>query len=99
MSGVTTVLLDVDGTLLDSNDAHASAWRAALRECGVEVEVEEIRRLIGMGGDQLLPRLGLSEAHDPGRAASRRKVEIFRARLLPTLQPFPGTRALLERMA
>jgi beta-phosphoglucomutase-like phosphatase (HAD superfamily) len=50
-----TVLFDVDGTLIDSNTAHARAWTESLREYGVAVDVLQIRPLIGMGGDKLLP--------------------------------------------
>jgi HAD superfamily hydrolase (TIGR01549 family) len=50
-----TVLFDVDGTLIDSNGAHAAAWAQALNEHGIQVSVGEIRPLIGMGGDKLLP--------------------------------------------
>ena len=46
-----TLLFDVDGTLIDSNDAHAESWTQALKEHGVTVEVDQIRRMIGMGGD------------------------------------------------
>jgi beta-phosphoglucomutase-like phosphatase (HAD superfamily) len=45
-----TVLFDVDGTLIDSNDAHASAWAQALTEHGIEGTVSDVRRLIGMAG-------------------------------------------------
>ena len=47
------VLLDVDGTLVDSNDAHAHAWVEALAEHGIVVPFEKVRPLIGMGGDKL----------------------------------------------
>ena len=47
---VEAVLLDIDGTLLDSNDAHAQAWSDALREAGHEIGSETVRPLIGMGG-------------------------------------------------
>ena len=43
-----TLLFDVDGTLIDSNGAHAEAWTTAMREYGVEVNVDQIRRMIGM---------------------------------------------------
>jgi HAD superfamily hydrolase (TIGR01509 family) len=94
----TTVLLDIDGTLLDSNDAHASSWKAALTEANVDVPLARLRSLIGMGGDKLLAEVGLAEDQEPGRTVAERKKEIFRARLLPSLQPFHGTRALLERL-
>jgi len=96
---ITTVVLDIDGTLLDSNDAQASAWKAALAEVGLDVDLARIRKMIGMGGDQLLAELGLSRDADPGRIADQRRKSIFHDRLLPALQPFAGTRALLERMA
>jgi HAD superfamily hydrolase (TIGR01509 family) len=95
----TTVLLDIDGTLLDSNDAHASAWRAALHEVGIDVPLTRVRELIGMGGDQLLAAVGVPEDSPQGKNATARKKEIFLHRLLPSLAPFPGTRALLERLA
>lgn len=98
MARPTTVLLDLDGTLLDSNDAHASAWRAALLESGADVPVERIRRLIGMGGDELLGALGVDPGSARGKNAVSRKKEIFLHRLLPSLLPFPGTRAFVERL-
>ena len=52
-----TVLFDVDGTLIDSNGAHADAWAQAFTEHGFVVEAGDLRRLIGMGGDKLLPAI------------------------------------------
>jgi HAD superfamily hydrolase (TIGR01509 family) len=94
--GVTTVLFDVDGTLIDSNGAHAESWTQALREHGVDVELNHIRRLIGMGGDKLLPTVAkVDEDSDLGKAIGKRKKSIFDT-LLPELQPTSGARALLE---
>jgi HAD superfamily hydrolase (TIGR01509 family) len=93
------VILDVDGTLVDSNDAHASAWVEALREAGHDVPFERIRRLIGMGGDKLLPTaVGISKDDPAGKQLATRRGEIFKSRYLSSLKPFPGTRALLQRM-
>jgi phosphoglycolate phosphatase-like HAD superfamily hydrolase len=93
------VILDIDGTLLDSNDAHADAWVDVGREFGYDIPWEKARRLIGMGGDKVLPALTGLEKNDPaGRRIADRRGEIFRGRYLPTLRPTPGTRALLERM-
>jgi HAD superfamily hydrolase (TIGR01509 family) len=96
---VEGVLLDVDGTLLDSNDAHAASWRDALAEQGQTVTVERLHSLIGMGADHLLPTLGLSDDDGPGKKAKARKGELFRERYLATLKPQPGARALVERFA
>ena len=90
------VLLDIDGTLVDSNDAHADAWVRALREHGHDVSFEKIRPLIGMGGDNLLPTaVGLDKESEEGKKISERRGEIFRE-LLPAILPFPGTRELVS---
>jgi HAD superfamily hydrolase (TIGR01509 family) len=91
-----TLLFDVDGTLIDSNGAHAESWTQALREGGIEVDVNAIRRMIGMGGDKILPAIAhVSEDSDAGRQISDRKRQIFSA-LLPDLRATPGARPLLE---
>jgi HAD superfamily hydrolase (TIGR01509 family) len=100
MGRVRGVILDVDGTLVDSNDAHARAWVEALAGHGLHVPVEKVRRLIGMGGDKLLPRVtgGITEDSPEGKEISRRREEIFKERYLPALRPTPGARELLQRM-
>jgi HAD superfamily hydrolase (TIGR01509 family) len=93
------VLLDVDGTLVDSNDAHASAWVDALTEAGHLVSFEDVRRLIGKGGDKVLPEtIGLAKESSEGRAIEERRARIFKDRYLPRLRPFAGARELLARM-
>ena len=87
-------MFDVDGTLIDSNAAHAETWAQALSEHGVPRDAAQIRPLIGMGSDKLLPTLGLEEGSPIGRAVARRKKELF-ARRLPQLQPTRGARALV----
>jgi len=93
------VILDVDGTLVDSNDAHARAWVEALAEAGREVPFERVRRLIGMGGDKLLPAAAGVDAESPdGKAIAKRRGEVFRARSLPHIQALDGSRDLLLRL-
>lgn len=93
------VILDVDGTLIDSNDAHAAAWVDVGREFGFDIEFAHVRRLIGKGGDKVLPEVtGLEEDDARGAKMKERRGEIFRERYLPTLEPFPDARELLERM-
>jgi HAD superfamily hydrolase (TIGR01509 family) len=92
---IETVLFDIDGTLIDSNGAHAQSWTQALGEHGIIVDVEDIRRLVGMGGDKLLPLVAqVSEESEIGRALATRKKAIF-GTLLPTLEPTPGARHLV----
>jgi HAD superfamily hydrolase (TIGR01509 family) len=92
------VLLDIDGTLLDSNDAHAGSFADAIAEQGLDVPVEKLKSLIGMGGDKLLPTVGIEPHSRVGEAVTRRKKEIFAAKYLPRLRPFHGTRDLLSHM-
>jgi HAD superfamily hydrolase (TIGR01509 family) len=93
------VILDVDGTLLDSNDAHAEAWADAFAEAGYYIDAGRVRPLIGMGGDKVVPTLiGLAEDSPTGQRISRRRGEIFRSKFLPRLKPFAGTRELVERL-
>ncbi len=92
------ILLDIDGTLVDSNEAHVEAWVQALHENGYEVSKEKIRPLIGMGSDNLLPAaVGVDKESGPGKRIAERHGELFKERL-PRLRPFPGVRPLLEKM-
>jgi len=92
------VLLDIDGTLIDSNDGHARAWVASLAEFGYVVSFERIRPLIGKGGDKILPELvGLDPESPEAQRMGERRGEIFRQRELPHLQPTRGARDLLTR--
>jgi len=99
MRRYAAVLLDLDGTLVDSNDAHAGAWVDALAARGVEVGVARVRRMIGMGGDRLVEQI-------TGWPRDSRKVqklqdecaEIFVERWLRYVRPLDGSRALVLRL-
>jgi HAD superfamily hydrolase (TIGR01509 family) len=92
-------ILDMDGTLIDSNAAHVHAWVDALRENGHEVTEKDIWPWVGMGGDNLLPAaVGISKESAEGKRISERRGEIFKTRYVPGIRPFPGVRPLLERM-
>lgn len=96
---IRAVLLDIDGTLIDSNDAHAQAWVEAGAELGYRIAFDDVRPLIGMGGDKVMPRLiGIESDSAEGEAFSKRRTEIFVERHLPAIRPFPGTRELVERI-
>ena len=99
MHADAAVILDVDGTLVDSNDAHARAWVEAFAEHGITVAFDHVRRSVGMGGDKLMPEVsGIEESSDLGEKIASRRAEIFASRYLPSLQPFPKVRELLERL-
>jgi HAD superfamily hydrolase (TIGR01509 family) len=93
------IILDVDGTLVDSNDAHAGAWADALAHHGYWIDPARVRPLIGKGGDKVVPALtGLSERSPTGNAISKRRGQIFRTKYLPQVHAFRGARALVERL-
>jgi HAD superfamily hydrolase (TIGR01509 family) len=99
-SRLLALVFDVDGTLVDSNDAHAWSWIDALREAGIAADFAAVRRLIGMGGDKLLPRVsGLSADSDAGKQILARRSEIFRDQYLRDVRPFPRSRELFQALA
>lgn len=97
---VQAVILDVDGTLVLSNDAHAQAWVDAFADFGYNVSFEQVRPLIGMGGDQVIPRMvpGLNQEEGDGKKVSERRKELIIEKYGPKLKPAPGARELVERM-
>ena len=93
------MVFDVDGTLVDSNDAHARAWVQAFADHGITAAYERVRRAIGMGGDKLMPRVsGIEEESPRGKAIAQRRAEIFKRELMPHLHAFPRTRELATRL-
>jgi HAD superfamily hydrolase (TIGR01509 family) len=93
------VIFDVDGTLVDSNDAHAQSWVDTFAEAGYNVPFDVVRPLIGMGADKLLPKtIGVRNDSDQGKGLTSRRSEIFRQRYLPHLRPLRGSRALVLRV-
>ena len=93
------VIFDVDGTLVDSNDAHAQSWVDTFAEAGYDVPFDVVRPLIGMGGDKLLPKAaGITVDSEEGKKLTKRRSEIFRKEYLPRLEPLEGSRDLLLRV-
>jgi HAD superfamily hydrolase (TIGR01509 family) len=92
------VIFDVDGTLIDSVDAHARAWQEALADYGHHVPLEDVRAQIGKGGDQLMPVFVPSdELERIGERLEQHRSELFKRRYLLGLQPFAAVRELIER--
>ena len=93
------VIFDIDGTLVDSNEAHARSWVDTLHEAGYDVPFDVIWPMIGMGGDKLLPSAtGIESDSRLGRDLSKRRWEIFQRDYLPRLKPMPGARELVARV-
>ncbi|MEX5720554.1 HAD family hydrolase [Geodermatophilus maliterrae] len=95
MTRPLVAVLDVDGTLVDTNYQHALAWYRAFRSLGETFPVWRIHRLIGMGGDQLVGAIGGEELEQRvGEQARERWVEEVDA-LIDEVAPLPGARDLL----
>jgi HAD superfamily hydrolase (TIGR01509 family) len=95
---IKAVLLDIDGTILLSNEAHARAFSEAAAALRVSADFDTICRLIGKGSDKLIPEaFGLKSDSDLAKQLTELKASIFKALYLPTLQPSHGARPLLER--
>lgn len=93
------VLLDIDGTLIDSNDANARCWMEALLAHGIEVNYLKLREGIGMGGDNFLPKIAHIKSDSPqGKAVSETRSEILKSKYLPALRAFPQVKELLTRL-
>jgi len=97
---VVGVLLDLDGTLVDSNHAIVQAWLEALVEAGIFVHYSDIFERIGQPVEQSLPELtGISLHSELGHRLRSRKDEIFFSDYLGRVRAFPGARDLLDLLS
>ena len=93
-----SVLLDVDGTLVDSNYSHVDAWSKAFAAAGHAIPAWEIHRAIGMGSDKLVAKLvGEDLAETIGEEASDTHESLF-ADMIGNVQALPGARDLLAAL-
>lgn len=94
------VILEVDGTLVASNAAHARSWVDVAAERGVTVPFERMRNLLGMGVDKLIAAIFALAPGDPEAARIvRRRGEIFRDVYLHELRATRGAKALVDKLA
>ena len=91
----TAILFDIDGTLVDSNDAHVAAWDQAFRQHDYDFDCATIHDQIGKGGDNLLPALVPDAPEAVRQALENAHAEIYKRDYLERVQLFPGARELL----
>src|SRR5215213_2242893 len=91
-----TAILDIDGTLVDTNYHHAIAWHRALRSHGHPVQLWKIHRHIGMGGDQIVSALVGEEAEEAEGDAIREAEGEAYGELIGEVEPMEGARGLIE---
>jgi HAD superfamily hydrolase (TIGR01549 family) len=89
-------ILDIDGTLVDTNYQHTIAWYRALRRNGATVAMWRIHRHIGMGGDKIVAALcGREFDTEHGDAVRSEEGERY-MELVGEVEPFEGARELVE---
>ena len=85
--GIAAVLFDLDGTLVDSNEAHAKAWVDVFAENGHQLDLSIVKSLIGLGGDKLVTQAIGEVSEEKSQALDERRSEVFREKYLAQVIP------------
>jgi HAD superfamily hydrolase (TIGR01549 family) len=93
------VILDIDGTLVDTNYHHALAWYRAFRQNEVMVPVWRIHRAIGMGGDQLISALAGDQVEEEKGDDIRDAEKPLYMAMIEEVEPFEGARELVRDLS
>jgi HAD superfamily hydrolase (TIGR01509 family) len=96
---IQALLCDIDGTLVQSNWLHAAAWRDAFLVAGIPLDLEQVRRQIGKGGDELVPIFTpwWLRKHIEAPLKAYRKF-LFQTAYMHQVEPFPKVRELFLRL-
>jgi HAD superfamily hydrolase (TIGR01549 family) len=95
---VAAAILDVDGTLVDTNYQHALAWYRAFRRHGIVLPVWRLHRHIGMGGDQLVAAVAGKDVESSRGDEIRASEKELYSELIGEVEPFEGSRELLVEL-
>ena len=96
---IKAIIFDIDGTLIDSNAAHAESFVEAFKKYDKDVPFEELKCLIGMGAEDILEKyLSKDEIEKFGEDLKEYRTKIFLGEYLPKLKTFPKLRELFERI-
>jgi HAD superfamily hydrolase (TIGR01509 family) len=95
----TAAILDVDGTLVDTNYHHAIAWQRAFARHGHQVPAWRVHRHIGMGGDQLVAAVAGDEVEERDGGAIRESEGALYMEMIDEVRPLAQARALIEALA
>ncbi len=91
-------ILDIDGTLVDTNFQHAVAWYRAFHQHGVVIPLWRIHRSIGMGGDQLVPSVAGDEVEEQLGDDVRPAHDAIYFTMIAEVEPLPGARDLIVEL-
>ena len=90
-------IFDIDGTLIDSVEAHAESWVKTFGAFGKKIEFEKARKLIGMGGDQFLgDYFSKEELEENEKEIEKYRSDLFKKEFLPEIKPFPKVKEFFE---
>jgi HAD superfamily hydrolase (TIGR01549 family) len=93
------ILLDIDGTLVDSNDKHTDCWVEAFAHFDKQVDWKFIRQQIGKGGDLLVPdTLNAREMRRFGDDVKEYRGKLWKKKYMESVQPFPGVRESIRML-
>jgi HAD superfamily hydrolase (TIGR01509 family) len=95
---MTLAILDIDGTLVDTNYQHALAWYRAFRKHGLVLPIWRIHRHIGMGGDQLLPALSDEDFEREHGEDVREDEKGLYMEMIGEVEPMHDARRLIEEI-
>src|SRR5881275_3133623 len=93
-----TAILDIDGTLVDTNYQHTIAWYRAFRQNDIVLPVWRIHRHIGMGGDQLVAALTDDATEDEKGDEIRAAEKALYMAMIEEVEPMDGARDLIDRL-
>lgn len=94
-----TLIIDIDGTLVDSNYQHVIAWQRAFRSEGIHAEAWLVHRYIGKGGDQMVASVAGEQAENDCGDAVREAESGFFKELIHEIEPFPDSASFVEKVA
>lgn len=92
------ILFDIDGTLIDSNDAHVDAWQQAFTAEGYAFSRAEIHGQVGKGGDNLVPSLLPEASPEIQERIARAEGDIYKRDYLPRVEPLAGAKMALKTL-
>ena len=95
---IKAILFDIDGTLVDSNELHVTAWDEVFRESGHEFDRESLHEHIGKGGDKYVPALLPEASEDEQQQLREAHKRLFTGSYIEQVEAFPGARDLLLRV-
>lgn len=96
---IEAVIFDIDGTLVDSVDLHAQAWKETFKHFGKDIPYEQVRHQIGKGGDQLMPVFFSSEELERiGSEMEEYRGKLYKRDYISRVRAFPKVRELFQRI-